>query len=204
MAAQQPINLDEPASPAAQIEQCFEAVFYQAYRTRLIGGAEEPEYRAHLRGTRERDAIIRYRQDFAASALHETAHWCIAGEQRRRQDDYGYWYSPDGRDEATQALFEKVEARPQALEYLLSVCCDLPFRLSVDNLALPEWDQSAFSASVLQQFERLSELDQNTRAAAFADALARRFRGMSWRQCWLEAIEYPAACFGASIEVCDE
>lgn len=205
MATQQSIAQDSIAAPiasaAASIEQCFEAAFYARYRTRLVGGAEEPEYLAPQGDKAE--AIIRYRQDFAASALHEAAHWCIAGEQRRQQNDYGYWYSPDGRDEAAQRQFERVEARPQALEYLFSVCCGLPFRLSVDNLSLPEWDSGAFAESVWQQYRRLNALNDNHRAAQFANGLAQTLRGRHWRQCWLDALQQPAACFQHLQHECD-
>ena len=62
------------------------------------------------------------------------AHWCIAGEQRRTQVDYGYWYQPDGRDQIQQQRFLKVEARPQALEWIFSQAAGQRFRLSLDNL----------------------------------------------------------------------
>ena len=45
-------------------------------------------------------------------------HWCLAGTRRRQRVDYGYWYAPEGRDEAQQAAFFAVEAAPQALESL--------------------------------------------------------------------------------------
>ena len=40
----------------------------------MVGGAAEPLYLPD-RGTRT--AELHYREDFAASALHEAAHWCI-------------------------------------------------------------------------------------------------------------------------------
>lgn len=197
-----------PKATAQQIEDCFHAVFYAAYKTRLAGGASEPEYRAPYQHTEQSDsslsdAVIVYRQDFAASALHEVAHWCIAGQQRRQQNDYGYWYSPDGRDEATQRLFEKVEAKPQALEYLFSACCGLSFRLSVDNLALPEWDQSDFALSVWQQFLALPKAAEGARWMLFADVLARQFQQTSWQHCWQFALEQPAACFDIALKSCN-
>ncbi len=191
MAAQQSL-VQQPETIAAQIEGCFESAFYDRYRTRLVGGADEPEYIAHQS---DGDAIIRYRENFAASALHEVAHWCIAGERRRQLNDYGYWYSPDGRDAEAQRQFEQVEARPQALEYLFTTCCDLPFRLSVDNLALPEWDCSAFAASVWHQFAALGQLTADARAAQFADVLATTLFAQSWQHCWQQAMSQPARCF---------
>lgn len=194
-----------PEVTAEQIEDCFHAVFYTAYKTRLAGGASEPEYRAPCQHTEQSDsslgdAVIVYRQDYSASVLHEVAHWCIAGQQRRQQNDYGYWYSPDGRDETAQRLFEKVEAKPQALEYLFSACCGLPFRLSVDNLALPEWDQSDFAVSVWQQFRSLPDAEGGARWMLFADALARQFQQTSWQHCWQFAQQQPAPCFDIALK----
>ncbi len=34
--------------------------------------------------------------------------------------DLGYWYAPDGRIEEQQALFEQVEIKPQAIEWLFA------------------------------------------------------------------------------------
>lgn len=53
------------------------------------------------------------------SALHEISHWTIAGKERRLLADLGYWYAPDGRTREQQALFEQVEVKPQAIEWLL-------------------------------------------------------------------------------------
>lgn len=60
--------------------------------------------------------------------MHELAHWCIAGPERRLLADYGYWYEPDGRTEQIQAEFEKVEVKPQAVEWILSASCGFPFK----------------------------------------------------------------------------
>ena len=49
--------------------------------------------------------------------------------------DYGYWYQPDGRDEQTQAEFEKVEVKPQALEWIFTQSLGQEFFLSTDNLS---------------------------------------------------------------------
>lgn len=75
-------------------------VFNQAlgveYRTKLIGGFPEPEFVPAA--AQSSYAEIRFREDFLSSALHESAHWCIAGPQRRKLHDFGYWYYPEGRD----------------------------------------------------------------------------------------------------------
>ncbi|WP_250884081.1 elongation factor P hydroxylase [Glaciecola sp. XM2] len=96
---------------------------------------------------------IFFTRDYAASALHEVAHWCIAGEQRRTQIDYGYWYAPDGRDAALQAKFEQAEVKPQAVEWAFSLACGMPFKVSNDNLALDNYDNSHFQQAVEKQLD---------------------------------------------------
>lgn len=42
------------------------------------------------------------------------------GEKRRQLVDFGYWYAPDGRSAEQQELFQAVEVKPQAMEWILS------------------------------------------------------------------------------------
>ena len=97
----------------------------------LVRSTDEPEY---LPATHNQPARIMFAHGYFASALHEISHWCIAGEQRRTLPDLGYWYAPDGRNAEQQALFEQVEIKPQALEWLFSVACQRKFQASLDNL----------------------------------------------------------------------
>lgn len=99
--------------------------------TILIHSEGEPEYFAPKD---TQPAKIAFAHGFFASALHEMSHWCVAGKHRRTLDDFGYWYCPDGRDEATQALFEQVEIKPQAIECLLNLALGRYFYVSQDNL----------------------------------------------------------------------
>ena len=110
-----------------QIIQTFDSEF-APLNTRLVGGYTEPFY---LAGP---PSEIRFREDFVRSALHEVAHWCVAGAERRKQDDFGYWYCPDGRDQAQQQAFEQVEIRPQAIEAEFCQALGIPFSPSQDNL----------------------------------------------------------------------
>jgi elongation factor P hydroxylase len=129
--------LDKYCKNINTIELCelivlFNDLFYAVDNTRLIGGAEEPEYRP-VDAQHSYNRII-FTRDYISSALHEVAHWCVAGPARRQRVDYGYWYIPDGRNLQQQALFEKVEIKPQALEWIFSEVCGIKFRISVDNL----------------------------------------------------------------------
>jgi elongation factor P hydroxylase len=118
---------------ARQLERVFARCFEREFRTVLRGGYPEPLYRP---GAGEKTpACIAYRADYFASALHEVAHWCIAGEKRRLMEDYGYWYAPDGRDASQQEAFEAVEYKPQALEWVFSRACGHAFSISLDNLS---------------------------------------------------------------------
>jgi len=127
----------------------FERCFFSDYNTRLLLGEEEPVY-LPADANRSYHAII-FAHGFFSSALHESAHWLIAGEQRRQQIDYGYWYIPDGRNEQQQALFQQVEVKPQAIEWILSIAAGYPFRFSIDNLNGCESDTDRFRKSVYQQ-----------------------------------------------------
>ena len=100
--------------PSAILESVFSACFENEFSTKLVGNAHEPFYCAAKDGASAH--VIYYRHDYFSSALHEIAHWCIAGEARRKLDDYGYWYEPDGRNAEQQALFQQLEIKPQAIE----------------------------------------------------------------------------------------
>lgn len=150
-----------------QIAALFNTTFRRSHQTILIGGVLEPRYEFVPDG----DSKVYYREDFPASALHEAAHWCLAGPQRRKQDDYGYWYEPQ-RDTAQQLAFEQVERRPQALEWVFSVACGLPFKISADNLDLPDHDISRFRVGVHEAALALLSKGLPPRAARFADSLS--------------------------------
>jgi len=117
---------------ATRLERVFDSCFRVQDNTRLLGGAREPVYRPAASPAEYHR--LYYREDFFASALHEIAHWCIAGRERRQRVDFGYWYAPEGRDAQQQKAFERVEVKPQALEWIFSLACGYPFRVSVDNL----------------------------------------------------------------------
>jgi len=158
-----------------RLEKVFDHCFSDCECTRLCGGAPEPFYRPA--GADDACNVLHYREDYVASALHEVAHWCIAGAERRRLPDFGYWYLPDGRNPAQQRAFERVEYRPQALEWFFSKACGHRFRLSVDNLhaagTLPEIGE--FAGLVLAQARRWQDEGLPSRAARFYFALCREF-----------------------------
>jgi elongation factor P hydroxylase len=153
-----------------EIIRVFNSVFSVMEGTVLSGGAAEPFYEPG------HPATIFFREDFERSALHEVAHWCIAGRYRRQLPDYGYWYRAEGRDCSRQAAFYEVETRPQAIEQLFCEALDLPFKVSLDNLSVVLDDPSVtrFAEAVSAQASafRLTGLPQ--RAAVFRDALRQR------------------------------
>lgn len=152
------------------ITALFDGVFAERYQTRLIRGGDEPLYRPANAETPYHQVI--FARGYYASALHEISHWCIAGEQRRQQEDYGYWYCPDGRNAEQQKAFEQAEIAPQALESILTHACGREFHVSVDNLGGEvEADFSAFAAQVEARAQRYLEEGLPTRANAFRIAL---------------------------------
>lgn len=117
----------------------------------LIKGDFEPEY---FPATSTTSARIQFAHGFFNSALHEISHWSIAGEKRRLLPDLGYWYAPDGRTQEQQALFEQVEVKPQAIEWLFATAFSRQFRVSLDNLTGEGGDGSVFKDQVYAQIER--------------------------------------------------
>lgn len=117
----------------------------------LVKGDFEPEY---FPATATQPARIQFAHGFFNSALHEISHWCIAGEQRRLLPDLGYWYAPDGRTQEQQTLFEQVEIKPQAIEWLFAQAFGRKFRVSLDNLTGEGGDGRTFKDNVFAQVQR--------------------------------------------------
>lgn len=119
------------------------------WHTCLIASNGEPLYLPAAEQRRFNE--IHFAHGFFNSALHELAHWCVAGEQRRKLEDYGYWYNADGRSAEQQRQFEQVEVYPQAIEWHLALASGRGFRVSADNLALPDYDARPFAKAVYQK-----------------------------------------------------
>nr|WP_086939896.1 elongation factor P hydroxylase [Thaumasiovibrio occultus] len=148
----------------------FNDLFSERLNTILVKGDDEPIYLPADHEHPQHRVIFAH--GFFASAMHELAHWCVAGPQRRLQVDYGYWYVPDGRDAEKQAEFEVVEIRPQAFEWILCESCGFQFQVSCDNLNGVDTDRFAFSAKVHNEVlqilsngmpERLQQLSDRLR-----------------------------------------
>ena len=140
-----------------------------AHNTRLVGGFSEPSYKAAAGSSLSE---VQFTRDYERSALHELAHWCIAGEARRRIDDYGYWYEPDGRTDRQQARFFEVEVKPQALEKHFCQALDLPFGVSVDNLGNTAVDGiDEFKVRVDRQYALYAATGLPERASVIYDCL---------------------------------
>jgi elongation factor P hydroxylase len=159
---------------ARDLEVLFDRTFMVRWQTRLRGGAEEPLYRPAGQGI---PAEIRYTRDYFRSALHEVAHWCIAGERRRRLQDFGYWYQPDGRDSVTQRRFLQVEEKPQALELLFCAAAGHAFSVSLDNLDGDSGDVGDFQRAVRGRALALLDSDRLPgRARLWMDCLASHYQ----------------------------
>ncbi len=153
-----PINSSDANLQNLNVEDLiniFNGLFSSTENTRLVRGDDEPIYLPANENYPFSQIIFAH--GFYASALHEIAHWCIAGEQRRQLIDYGYWYAPDGRSKEQQQVFEQVEVKPQALEWVLSKACNKPFRVSVDNLNGEVTDSMPFKKAVYHQVLRYCE-----------------------------------------------
>lgn len=153
----------------------FDQLFKKSENTELQLGATEPFYQA---ATHNSPAIIFTRQDYLSSALHEIAHWCIAGKKRRKQDDFGYWYKPEGRSVFEQTEFEAVEVKPQAIEWVLSLAINHFFHFSADNITQSIDASDNFKMRVRQQLNTYFKDDSlPARAKLLFENLNAEFRG---------------------------
>ena len=140
-----------------KIIDLFNALFTASYNTRLVcavcdgrqGELDQPIYEP-ANSQRANHQVV-FAHGHLASALHEISHWCVAGDARRLLEDFGYWYWPDGRSEQQQKEFEKVEIKPQALEWLFSLASQQVFVASADNLTAGTSDDLAFRLAVSSQ-----------------------------------------------------
>lgn len=161
---------------AARLERVFEHSFRDEFNTQLQGGYAEPLYQPAL--DCDTPACIAYSRDYFASALHEVAHWCIAGAQRRLLVDYGYWYAPDGRDSDQQRAFQVVEIKPQALEWIFAKACGYGFKISLDNLNSDSGEVAetrTFQQRVLTQVMHWQVQGLNSRPRRFFEGLNDEF-----------------------------
>lgn len=153
--------------------ELFDRLFSGTTNTRLIAGDDEPIYLPANDDCAHNQLIFAH--GFYESALHEISHWCIAGEERRKLVDFGYWYEPDGRTAEQQRAFEIVEVKPQAVEWLLSEACGRKFHISTDNLdAEPEVVEAGrrkFARAVWEEAQKYLEYGLPARAEVLKEAL---------------------------------
>jgi hypothetical protein len=148
----------------------FHACFGVEYNTQLVRGDNEPIY---LPADEQRNYhALYFAHGFFSSALHECSHWLIAGAERRKLVDFGYWYAPDGRTAEQQALFQQVEVKPQSIEWILSKAAGHKFRVSIDNLNGEESDTDAFKQAVYAQVRHYCTVGLPQRAQHFRDAIS--------------------------------
>lgn len=158
---------------SADLERLFASCFAGEQHTLLVGGAEEPVY---LPAQGQSPATITYTRDYFRSALHEIAHWCVAGSVRRQLPDFGYWYAADGRDARQQAEFQQVEIKPQALELLFCAASRHPFRVSLDNLHGETGEAGGFEEAVLRRAHELVQSGVTGRAGRWCQVLSNYYR----------------------------
>lgn len=152
----------------------FNGLFLERLNTELVAGDDEPVY-LPADDTYPHHRIV-FAHGFFASALHEIAHWCVAGAERRQVEDFGYWYKPDGRTLTEQQAFERVEQRPQAYEWILSASAGKRFHFSADNLSAGLGATLAFKQGVAACARQTLAAGMNWRLQALSDALRQRYQ----------------------------
>tara|TARA_B110000503_G_scaffold6818_1_gene9241 strand:+ start:1629 stop:2216 length:588 start_codon:yes stop_codon:yes gene_type:complete len=171
----------------------FNGLFAKSNNTRLLcavcdgrhGDLDQPVYEP-ANSQRESHQIV-FAHGYFASALHEISHWCVAGKGRRLLEDFGYWYRPDGRSLQQQEAFEKVEVKPQALEWLFSMASRRVFVASADNIAAETADDLSFRLAVSAQARAYLTHGLPPEAGLLLSQLQQNFGG----QVMLEQLYWP-------------
>ena len=166
-----------------EIIYLFDGLFAESLNTRLVCALcdgrhdelDEPVYEP-ANPQRAYHQIV-FAHGYFASALHEISHWCVAGKERRLLEDFGYWYRPDGRTKQQQVEFEKVEVKPQALEWLFSISSKRVYVVSADNLAGEECDDLAFRLAVSAQARDYFTHGLPPQAALLLSQLKQKYKG---------------------------
>jgi len=168
-------NLD-----VTELAQVFDRLFYETWNTKLEPSPSDPIY---LPASDECSYHrIMYYQDFFSSALHEISHWCIAGEKRRTQIDFGYWYKPERSKLEEQELFERYETKVQGLEWVLSSAAGKEFFVSCDCFDQSLLDLEKFRKSITKEALRIAKSKcLPVRTTKFITALRDHF-GVSKKQ----------------------
>lgn len=161
------------------------AKLFAHHHTILVRGGDEPEYfPASPSPNSPKPAQIVFAHGYFSSSLHEISHWCIAGKKRRQLQDFGYWYTQDGRTQSQQQAFEQVEIKPQAIECLFTLACRRYFYVSQDNLnASFDTHDSTFAYDVFLQAQ--TYLNQPTQLPKDAKILLSFLLAVVWR------LQYP-------------
>ena len=142
------------------------------WQTCLVAAEQEPFYLPASSADAKALHQIQFAHGYFNSVLHELAHWCLAGAERRLLPDFGYWYAPDGRTAEQQRAFELVEVKPQAIEWHFAQACGRRFQVSVDNLSGEPTDSEPFQAMVLQQAKNYQQLGLPSRAQTAVEQLS--------------------------------
>lgn len=109
----------------------FNDLYKESEETILINGGEDPIYLPKNESSSFNQII--FQENYFASALHEIAHWCIAGKERRKLVDYGYQYQPNIYSTNDRNIYEKLETKPQAIEWIFCLATGTPFYVSIGD-----------------------------------------------------------------------
>lgn len=159
----------------------FNQTFFNEYNVKLEFGGDDPIYLPQFLEENGVECdrpynVIRFAKGFYSSGLHEISHWLVAGLARHKLEDFGYWYEPDGRSAERQREFEKVEIKPQAIEWILATAANFRYFASADNLTGKAGDNSEFKQNVYNQVKHYAENGLPKRAEQLRHELSKFYQ----------------------------
>ncbi len=113
--------------------QLFNTEFKDTEATIIAESPDEPIY-LPVDESNSFNRIL-YTKDSYTSVLHEISHWCIAGSERRKKIDYGYWYKPGSQTPKEAELYKKFESKTHGIEWIFCIAAGVPFHIIPNNVA---------------------------------------------------------------------
>ena len=157
-----------------ELANLFNATFETAENTILVATMDEPHYMPH--GDDRLGNCIFYTQDSYTSLMHEVAHWCRAGKERRQLPDYGYWYQAEDRSSEAQALYLQSESKTQALEWIFCVAAGVHVQIIPENQPHSFEPSLEFKKSIYAATLNYLQKGLSDRAERFKQVLLKHYR----------------------------
>lgn len=157
-----------------ELATVFNMTFNESEQTILMATDDEPCYLP--KDEQYPFNRIYYTKDSYTSLMHEVAHWCRAGKERRQLPDYGYWYQAEDRSPEAQQLYVASESKTQALEWIFCVAAGVCIQIIPENQPYSFKPSLEFRKSIYMAVLHYLQKGLSDRPERFKQALLNYYR----------------------------